>query len=47
MLPTEKDIEIPLLEALVELGGQGKPTKQIYPLVTKRFPQITDEARAR
>ena len=42
MLPKQKDIEIPLLEVLVELGGQGKP-KQIYPLVTKKFPEIRDE----
>jgi len=40
MLPKQKDVEIPLLEVLVELGGQGKP-KEIYPLVTKKFPQIT------
>jgi len=42
MLPKQKDIEIPLLEVLVELGGQGK-TKEIYPLVTRKFPQIGDE----
>jgi len=42
MLPKQKDIEVPLLEVLVELGGQGKP-KEIYPLVTKKFPEIGDE----
>lgn len=42
MLPKQKDIEVPLLEVLVELGGQGK-TKEIYPLVTKKFPEIKDE----
>ena len=42
MLPKQKDIEIPLLEVLVELGGQGKP-KEIYPLVTKKFPEIREE----
>jgi restriction system protein len=42
MLPKQKDIEVPLLEVLVELGGQGKTT-EIYPLVTKKFPEITDE----
>lgn len=42
MLPKQKDIEIPLLEVLVELGGQGKP-REIYPLVTKKFPEIRDE----
>jgi len=42
VLPKQKDIEIPLLEVLVEIGGKGKP-KDIYPLVTKKFPQIRDE----
>ena len=42
MLPKQKEVEVPLLEALVEIGGQGRP-KEIYPLVTKRFPQIRDE----
>jgi len=42
MLPKQKDIEVPLLEVLVELGGQGKTT-EIYPLVTKKFPSIRDE----
>jgi len=41
MLPSQKDIEIPLLEVLNEIGGQGKP-KEIYPLVTKKFLQIRD-----
>jgi restriction system protein len=45
MLPKQKDVEVPLLQALVEIGGQGKP-KQIYPLVTKRFPDIREEDRA-
>lgn len=42
MLPKQKDIEFPLLESLIEIGGEGKP-KDIYPLVTKRFPQLTDD----
>ncbi|MFA5365088.1 MAG: restriction endonuclease [Candidatus Bathyarchaeia archaeon] len=42
MLPKQKDVEVPLLEVLVELGGQGK-TKEIYPCVTKKFPGIKDE----
>lgn len=41
-LPKQTEIEIPLLEVLVEMGGKGK-TKEIYPLVTKKFPSITDE----
>jgi restriction system protein len=40
MLPNQKEIELPVLEILVELGGEGKP-KQIYPLVTKKFSQLT------
>jgi len=42
MIPPQADIEIPLLEALAELGGQAPP-KQIYPVVTSKFPQITEE----
>ena len=42
MMPKQKDIEIPLLKVLVELGGQGRP-KEIYSLVTKQFPEIRDE----
>jgi len=42
LLPKQKKIEVPLLEALVEIGGQGK-ARDIYPLVTKRFPGIRDE----
>ena len=42
MLPKRKEVQIPLLEALIEIGGQGKP-RHIYPLVTKRFPQIREE----
>ena len=43
MLPSQKEIEIPLLEILVEIGGQGRPAK-IYPLVRKKFPTIPDQA---
>jgi len=42
VLPKQKDVEVPLLEVLVELGGEGKP-KDIYPLVTKKFPQLREE----
>ncbi len=42
MIPTQDQIEIPLLETLVKLGGQAKP-KAIYPLMTARFPQLTEE----
>ncbi|TCN18949.1 restriction endonuclease [Mesobacillus foraminis] len=42
VMPKQSDIEIPLLEVLVYLGGQGTP-KEIYPLVTNKFPTITQE----
>jgi len=42
MIPKQSDIDLPLLKALMELGGEAKP-KAIYPLVTDQFPQITDE----
>ena len=42
MLPKEREIEIPLLKALVDLGGQGKPS-DIYPLVTRYFPNVSPE----
>lgn len=42
MIPNQKDIEVPLLEALIEIGGEGRPNN-IYPLVTKRFPTITED----
>jgi restriction system protein len=42
MLPKQREVEIPLLQVLVEIGGQGRP-KDIYPLVTKKFPEIRDE----
>jgi predicted type IV restriction endonuclease len=42
MLPKQQDIEIPLLEVLEAVGGQGKPGV-IYPLVTQKFPIITEE----
>ena len=42
MLPPQSNVEIPLLEALLELGGQASP-KQVYPVVTAKFPDITEE----
>ncbi len=42
MLPTQREVEIPLLQVLAELGEQAKP-RQVYPLVTKKFPTIRDE----
>lgn len=40
--PRQVEIEVPLLQALVELGGEGRP-RDIYPLVAKQFPQLTSE----
>lgn len=42
MIPTQAEIEIPLLEALASLGGEARP-KKLYPLVTAKFPQLTQE----
>lgn len=39
MLPSLRAIELPLLMVLVEIGGQGTP-RDIYPLVTRQFPQL-------
>ncbi len=40
--PKQFEIEVPLLQTIQALGGSGKP-KEIYPLVSKRFPQLTEE----
>lgn len=42
MLPKQREIEMPLLQALVEIGGQGAP-KEIYSLVTAKFPDIRED----
>ncbi|WP_062350144.1 restriction endonuclease [Bacillus kwashiorkori] len=42
VMPQQSDIEIPLLQVLIDLGGQGRP-KDVYPLVTKKFPELTRE----
>jgi len=41
-MPKQNEIEFPLLQVLFEMGGKGKPS-DIYPLVTKKFPQLTEE----
>lgn len=40
--PRQSDVAVPLLETLDHLGGSATP-KDIYPLVAKYFPQLTDE----
>jgi restriction system protein len=42
MLPSQTEAEVPLLRAIAQLGGRAKP-KEVYPVVTKFFPQITPE----
>ncbi len=42
MFPKDKDVEVPLLHVLIELGGEGH-LRNIYPLVAKRFPEITEK----
>lgn len=41
-MPKQSEIEVPLLEVLNSLGGSAKP-KDIYPLVTRKFPDLTQE----
>ena len=36
MFPRSKEVENAILDILFELGGNGK-TKEIYPLMTKKF----------
>src|SRR5688500_6859977 len=42
MLPTQSESEVPLLKALLKLGGQAKP-RTVYPAVTTLFSNITPE----
>jgi restriction system protein len=41
VLPKQTEIEIPLLKAIKNLGGEAK-AKHIYPLVTQEFSDITE-----
>jgi restriction endonuclease Mrr len=45
MMPQQKDIEVPLLRALVSLGGKAK-ARDVYNEVEKFFPQLTEADRA-
>jgi len=43
MMPKQSEIEIPLLEVVASLqGGQARP-RDIYPLLEKKFPDLTTE----
>ena len=41
-MPKQSEMEIPLLEVIDSLWGQGTP-KDIYQLMNKKFSQLTDE----
>lgn len=40
--PRQAEVEIPLLQVLAELGGEGEP-RQIYALVANHFSELTAE----
>jgi restriction system protein len=40
--PKLANIELPLLKALAELGGEARP-RDVYPLVAKHFPELTPD----
>jgi len=40
--PKQSDVEVPLLRALEQLGGQAAP-QALYPLVAQQFPDLTLE----
>lgn len=40
--PRQAEVELPLLTVLADLGGEAKP-RDIYPLVAKHFPSLTQE----
>ena len=39
-IPSEKDIEFPLLQEIEAAGGQGRPS-ELYDKVARHFPQLT------
>jgi len=41
-LPNQRDVETPLLSAIEEAGGEARP-RDLYPAVTARFPDLTDQ----
>ncbi|MDQ7794174.1 MAG: restriction endonuclease [bacterium] len=41
MIPTQSELELPLLKALVSLGGSGRP-QDIYPAVIGQFDCVTE-----
>ena len=45
MMPQQRDVDVPLLRALVRLGGAA-PARTVYEEVEKFFPQLTDADRS-
>ena len=45
-LPSRREIQPEVLRALLDLGGEGRP-RDVIPIVTSAFPQITTEDLAR
>jgi restriction system protein len=45
MMPPQKNIDLPLLKALVAMGGKGV-ARDVYKAVEKFFPQLTDADRS-
>ena len=45
MMPSQKDIDLPLLKALAAMGGKG-PARDVYKAVESFFPQLTDADRS-
>jgi len=45
MMPPQRDIDLPLLRALVRLGGSS-PARDVYEEVEKFFPHLTDADRS-
>ncbi len=39
-IPSEKDIELPLLQEIKTAGGEARPS-ELYNKVTRHFPQLT------
>jgi restriction endonuclease Mrr len=40
-IPTQAEIDLPLLEAILSLGGEARP-RDVYPILAKSFPDMTD-----
>jgi len=45
MMPTQKEIDLPLLQTLVASGGKA-PARDVYTGVEKFFPQLTEADRS-